>query len=547
MQMSQKHKMCYGSSRFSIEPEQNLGSSFFLKTENLDYYSSSDNSSHATYPSVRNLTQYCTLESSTNNSFPSLNSPSNISFSPNNSPVSKLQSKSYMLSSQNSLEVIHDSLENESCLTHNDDDLMHKIRELESAMLGHDADILDIYDIDTIIPEESDSLLLEAERWKRMMEMVSRGDLKEMLCTCAKAVAGNDMETTEWLMSELRKMVSVSGNPIQRLGAYMLEALVARLSSSGSTIYKALKCKEPTGTELLSHMHLLYEICPYLKFGYMSANGAIVEAMKEEIEVHIIDFQINQGIQWVSLIQALAGRPGGPPKVRITGFDDSTSAYARGGGLEIVRERLSTLAQSYNVPFEFQAIRAAPTEVELQDLQLQPGEAIAVNFAMMLHHVPDESVDIQNHRDRLVRMVKCLSPKIVTLVEQESNTNNLPFFPRFVETMYYYLAVFESIDVALPREHKERINVEQHCLAREVVNLIACEGAERVERHEPLKKWRSRFIMAGFTPYPLNSFINGSIKNLQQNYQGHYTLEERDGALCLGWMNQVLITSCAWR
>ncbi|KAG5053435.1 hypothetical protein AAZX31_02G280000 [Glycine max] len=545
MQMSQKHKMSYDSSRFTSEPVQNLGSCCFLQSGNLDYYSSSDNSSHATYPSVCTFEQYCTLESSTNNNLPSLNSSSTVSFSPNNSPVSKLQSKSNVLSSQNSLELVNDSLENESCLTLNNDELRHKIRELESALLGHDTYILDTYD--TIIPEESDSFMLEAERWKRMMEMISRGDLKEMLCTCAKTVAGNDMETTEWLMSELRKMVSVSGDPIQRLGAYMLEALVARLASSGSTIYKVLKCKEPTGSELLSHMHLLYEICPYLKFGYMSANGAIAEAMKEESEVHIIDFQINQGIQWVSLIQALAGRPGGPPKIRITGFDDSTSAYAREGGLEIVGARLSTLAQSYNVPFEFHAIRASPTEVELKDLALQPGEAIAVNFAMMLHHVPDESVDSGNHRDRLVRLAKCLSPKIVTLVEQESHTNNLPFFPRFVETMNYYLAIFESIDVALPREHKERINVEQHCLAREVVNLIACEGEERVERHELLKKWRSRFTMAGFAPYPLNSFITCSIKNLQRSYRGHYTLEERDGALCLGWMNQVLITSCAWR
>ncbi|XP_027330551.1 scarecrow-like protein 21 [Abrus precatorius] len=543
--MSQKHKMSFGSGSFSIEPVQNLGSYCFLQNENTDNYSSSDNSSHATYPSFHNLEQYCTLESSANNSFPYLNSPSTVSFSPNNSPVSKLQSKSYVLSSQHSLEIINDSLENESCLTHNQDDLRHKIRELESAMLGHDSDILDTYD--TVIPEESDSFLLEAERWKKMMEVISRGDLKEMLFTCAKAVAGNDMETAEWLMSELRKMVSISGNPTERLGAYMLEALVARLSSSGSTIYKASKCKEPTGKELLSYMHLLYEVCPYLKFGYMSANGAIAEAVKEESEVHIIDFQINQGIQWVSLIQALASRAGGPPKIRITGVDDSNSAYYRGGGLEIVGKRLSRLAHSCNVPFEFHAIGVAPSEVRLEDLELRPSEAIAVNFAMMLHHVPDESVDCQNHRDRLVRLAKCLSPKVVTLVEQESNTNHLPFLPRFVETMNYYLAVFESIDVALPREHKERINVEQHCLATEVVNLVACEGAERVERHELLLKWRSRFTMAGFTPYPLSSFINGSIKNLQQSYQGQYTLEERDGALCLGWMNQALVSSCAWR
>ncbi|MQL10609.1 hypothetical protein EI010_25705, partial [Escherichia coli] len=98
----------------------------------------------------------------------------------------------------------------------------------------------------------------------------------------------------------------------------------------------------------------------------------------------------------------------------------------------------------------------------------------------------------------------------------------------------YYLAIFESLDVVLPREHKERINVEQHCLAREVVNLVACEGAERVERHELLNKWRMRFTMAGFTPYPLSSFINSSIKNLLESYRGHYTLEERDGALYLG-------------
>jgi len=80
-----------------------------------------------------------------------------------------------------------------------------------------------------------------------------------------------------------------------------------------------------------------------------------------------------------------------------------------------------------------------------------------------------------------------------------------------------------------------------------VVNLVACEGAERVERHEVLKKWRSCFTTAGFTPYPLSSYINCSIQNLLENYQGHYTLQEKDGALYLGWMNQPLITSSAWR
>ncbi|CAI0378953.1 unnamed protein product [Linum tenue] len=279
----------------------------------------------------------------------------------------------------------------------------------------------------------------------------------------------------------------------------------------------------------------------------MSANGAIAEAIKEENRIHIIDFQISQGTQWITLIKALADRPGGPPHIRITGIDDSTSAYARGGGLEIVGGRLKMLAQQFKVPFEFRAVGIPASEIQVENLKIQPGEAIAVNFALVLHHMPDESVGTQNHRDRLLRMVKGLYPKVVTLVEQESNTNTAPFFARFVETLNYYSAIFESIDVALPREHRERINVEQHCLAREVVNIIACEGVERVERHELLGKWRSRFAMAGFKPYPLSSYVNGAIKALLGKYSSKYTLEEKDGALYLGWMDRHLVSSCAWR
>lgn len=540
MQTSQNHKFPYGSG-FYVEPVQNLESYCLPSNENIDNYSS-DNSSHTNYPSVQTFEQYSTLESaSTSNSFPCQNSPSAPSFSSNNSPVSN----SYVLRPNHSLEIVNGSPEDDSYLTHDLEDLAHKIRELETAMRGPNVDMFDIYG--TGIPEEPDSFLLEAEKWKNMTEMIARGDLKEMLYTCAKAMAVNDMETTEYLMSELRKMVSISGNPMQRLGAYALESLVARMGASGSTIYKSLKCSEPTGNELLSYMHVLYEICPYFKFGYMSANGAIAEALKEESDVHIIDFQIAQGTQWVSLIQALARRPGGPPKIRISGVDDSYSNYTRGGGLDIVGKRLSALAQSCNIPFEFNAVRVPACEVHLEDLDLRPYEAVAVNFAISLHHVPDESVNNHNHRDRLLRLAKHLSPKVVTLVEQELSTNNAPFLQRFVETMNYHLAIFESIDAVLPRDHKERINVEQHCLAREVVNLIACEGEERVERHELLNKWRKRFTMAGFTPYPLSSVINSSIKDLLQSYHGHYTLEERDGALFLGWMNQVLIASCAWR
>lgn len=414
----------------------------------------------------------------------------------------------------------------------------HNLREVETIMLKPLPDIAESID-DAIChklsmwPEEANDLLL-------IVEAISRGDLKLVLVACAKAVSENNLLMARWCMGELRGMVSISGEPIQRLGAYMLEGLVARLAASGSSIYKSLQSREPESYEFLSYVYVLHEVCPYFKFGYMSANGAIAEAMKDEERIHIIDFQIGQGSQWISLIQAFAARPGGAPNIRITGVGDVSV-------LVTVKKRLEKLAKKFDVPFRFNAVSRPSCEVEMENLDVLEGEALGVNFAYMLHHLPDESVSMENHRDRLLRMVKSLSPKVVTLVEQECNTNTSPFLPRFLETLSYYTAMFESIDVMLPRNHKERINIEQHCLARDVVNIIACEGAERIERHELLGKWKSRFSMAGFEPYPLSSIISATIRALLRDYSNGYAIEERDGALYLGWMDRFLVSSCAWK
>ncbi|GFP99811.1 scarecrow-like transcription factor pat1 [Phtheirospermum japonicum] len=343
-------------------------------------------------------------------------------------------------------------------------------------------------------------------------------------------------------MDILEKRVSVSGEPLQRLSAYVLEGLRARLLSSGSVIYRKLKCNEPKGSELMSYMHVLYQICPYYKFAYMSANVIIAEAMENETRVQIIDFQIAQGSQWIPFIQALSRRPGGPPVLRITGIDDPQSAYARGGGLGSVGERLSRVAKSCGVPFEFRC------EAQPSKLEVRRGEALAVNFPYVLHHVPDESVSTANHRDRLLRLVKSLSPKIVTLVEQESNTNTAGFVRRFREAVDYYAAMFESIDAAArPRDDRVRVSAEEHCVARDVVNIIACEGSERVERHELFGKWRLRLAMAGFCPVRLSSSVSGTVRDMLKEYSSNYRVAEGNGALYLGWKNRALVTSSAWR
>ncbi|XP_047971419.1 chitin-inducible gibberellin-responsive protein 1-like isoform X2 [Salvia hispanica] len=371
----------------------------------------------------------------------------------------------------------------------------------------------------------------------------SSNDLKQLLIACAQALSDNKVDQFEKLVERASHGVSITGAPIERLGAYMLQGLLAR---KGAGIYRAFKCHEPDSNAFLTYMRTMYQVCPYLKFSYMAANGAIAEACKNSDRIHIVDFQIAQGTQWITLLQALAERPTGPPAVRITGVDDPLSRLARGTGLAAVGETFVQISKIFNIPVEFHPVPVLASDVTRELLDVRPGEALAVNFPLQLHHTPDESVDVSNPRDRLLRMVKSLSPTVVTLVEQESNTNTAAFLPRFVETLDYYLAMFESLDIATERESMDRIDVEQHCLARDIVNVIACEGKERVERHELFGKWRSRFRMAGFEQCELSPYVNSVIRGLLRGYSEHYSLVERDGAMLLAWKNRNLISASAW-
>ncbi|GFY91625.1 SCARECROW-like 13 [Actinidia rufa] len=534
MQTSQEHQSSGGFHSLYHQPinqvEPHCYSSFQILNNNV----CPDNGSQATHVSFQSCNeQYFTLDSAPATGCVAYDTPSALSISSNITPFSPQGSQSYLSDPHHSSDNNYGSPGSGSSGVDDDTELKHVLRALEFQLLGPESDI-----------DDSCSSFKGAVDQAYSMEKL---DVKQLLFSCAAALSDEDFPTAKRLMEVLESMVSVSGEPIQRLGAYMLEGLKARLYSSGSLIYNNLKCKEPTSPELMSYMHVLYQICPYYKFAYNSANVVILEAMANESRIHIIDFQIAQGSQWVSLIEVLGKRPGGPPYIHVTGVDDSQSIHARGGGLDLVGQRLSKVAASCGVPFEFHGAAISGCEVEVENLRVRRGVALAVNFPYVLHHMPDESVTTRNHRDRLLRLVKSLSPKVVVLVEQESNTNTAPFFPRFRETFDYYSAMFESIDAARPRDDKQRISAEQHCVARDIVNMIACEGEERVERHELFGKWRSRLMMAGFTPCPLSSSVSIAVQKVLKDYSKNYRVVERDGALHLGWKNRVMSTTSAWR
>lgn len=334
-----------------------------------------------------------------------------------------------------------------------EDEMRVKLQELEHALLDDGDEIF--FDLSGSINDEWNDNIKTNNEWVNTMKNIVSPDSpkeaspessiccldnnvgearnpKQLLFDCAEAISENSIDEAQSIIAELRQKVAIQGDPSQRLAAYLVEGLAATLQSSGKGIYRALRCKEAPTLYQLSAMQILFEICPCFRLGFMAANYAILEACKGEDVVHIIDFDINQGSQYITLIQFLKNNSNKPRLLRITGVDDPESVHRAVGGLNVVGQRLEKLAEDCEVRFEFRAVAANIEDLTPGMLGRRPGEALIVNFAFLLHHLPDESVSIMNQRDRLLRMVKGLRPKLVTLVEQDANTNTTPFPSRLV-------------------------------------------------------------------------------------------------------------------
>jgi hypothetical protein len=288
--------------------------------------------------------------------------------------------------------------------------------------------------------------------------------------------------------------------------------------------------------EVLKIYQILYQACPYVKFAHFTANQAIFEAFEAEERVHVIDLDILQGYQWPAFMQALAGRLGGAPFLRITGV---------GPCIDSVRETgrcLTELAYSLQIPFEFHPVGEELENLKTHMFNRRVGEALAVNSVNRLHRVSG------NFLGNLLGMIRDQAPNIVTLVEQEASHNGPYFLGRFLEALHYYSAIFDSLDATFPLDSAQRAKVEQYIFAPEIRNIVACEGPERTERHERLEKWRKTMEGKGFKGVSLsrNAVTQSNILLGLYSCDG-YRLTEDNGCLLLGWQDRALVAASAWR
>ncbi|CAH9104148.1 unnamed protein product [Cuscuta epithymum] len=374
-------------------------------------------------------------------------------------------------------------------------------------------------------------------------------DLSTLLTHCAQAVASDDSRTAVELLKQIRKHSSQTGDGAQRIAHYFADGLEARMAGSGTKIYKALITMPTSASDVLKAYQLFLAACPFRKISNFFSNHTIMNliAQQDTTSVHIIDFGIFYGFQWPCFIQRLSRIPGGPPKLRITGIDFPQPGFRPAERVEETGRRLANYSQRFNVPFEFHAIAQKWETIKPEDLKIKEGELLAVNCLYRLRNLLDETVVLNSPRDTVLDLIRRLNPAVF-IMGAINGLYNAPFFiTRFREALFHYSSLFDMLEATTPREVPERVLLEKVLFGREAMNVIACEGGERIERPETYKQWQVRIQRAGFRPLPVNEEIMKTSKERVKVYHKDFMIDVNGAWLVQGWKGRILFALSSWK
>ncbi|KAM5575959.1 DELLA protein RGL1-like [Rosa sericea] len=366
-------------------------------------------------------------------------------------------------------------------------------------------------------------------------------ELAHLLLAAAEKVGYQQFERASRLLLQCEWIASFKGTPVQRVVCYFVEALRERIEKE-TGLYTS------KGNEEMSHhvhgmgtnlafiaCHLDVPFHPVLEF---AAIQTIIENVANESRIHLIDLEIRFGSQWTGLMEALAERDECPVELLTI-----TAVGVRGKqSIKETGERLTSVAKSLNLPFQFKEVIVSDME-DINDRlfeEIEDDEALVVYAPLILRTMIPRPRCLEN----LMRVMRNINPSLMVVIEVEANHNSPSFVNRFIDTLFYYSAFFDCVETCMKQE-KYRVIMEG--LLREGIrNIVAAEGSERVTRSVKMDVWRAFF--ARFRMVEM-SFSNTSLyqANEMAKKVSCTTLDKNGKGLTVGWKGTPIHSLSAWK
>ncbi|KAK8921313.1 Nodulation-signaling pathway 2 protein [Platanthera zijinensis] len=305
-----------------------------------------------------------------------------------------------------------------------------------------------------------------------------------LLMAAAEALTGasKSRDLAEVILARLKELLAggAGRSSMVRIGEHFTDALQDIVD--GRRQYE-----EPPHRpgEMLEAFQLLQDLSPYVKFGHFTANQAILEAVAGEQRVHVVDFDVMEGVQWASLMQAMVSRKDcrqQTPQLRIT-------AVMRCGGsrrsattvLETGR-RLASFAASVGLQFSFGHCRLdSEGQFRPEAVRTVKGEVLVFNCALHPPHVSQHSAaSVASFLAGSAEM----GARVVTLVEEAAGADTGGGFAGlFMEELRRYSAILDSLEAGFPMQGRARWVVEKMIL-RPMITRSVGKAYRRQEEGE---------------------------------------------------------------
>ncbi|KAK4754160.1 hypothetical protein SAY87_002264 [Trapa incisa] len=416
--------------------------------------------------------------------------------------------------------------------------------------------------------------------------------MEQLLVHCANAIESNDATLAQQILWVLNNTAPPDGDSNQRLTCGFLRALIARAARNGSC--KMLAAVAASNYDInmapqLFHTHRFsiielasfVDLTPWHRFGFTAANAAILEAVEGYSVVHIVDFSSTHCMQIPTLIDAIANRSVDalPPLIKLTvahvaeedGQVPPPPCMLDDISYEELGLKLINFARSRNVTLKFQVVRSSYKDgfssmidhLRVQKLVFKENpEALVINCHMMLHYISEETQmptalihDPNNlfepsalisHRNIFLKAIRGLDPTVVILVDEDADLTASDLVARLRSAFNYLWIPYDTVETFLPKGSKQREWYEAD-ICWKIENVIAQEGAQRVERVEPKGRWVQRMRSAGFRGVEFGEEAVAEVKAMLDEHAAGWGLKkEEEDHLVLTWKGHNVVFATAW-
>ncbi|KAF3448355.1 hypothetical protein FNV43_RR09068 [Rhamnella rubrinervis] len=363
--------------------------------------------------------------------------------------------------------------------------------------------------------------------------------LLDQLYKAAELLGTGNFSHAQGILARLNHQLSPVGKPLHRAAFYFKEALQLLLLMNNPVT--SPPPRSPTPFDVIFKMgayKVFSEVSPLIQFVNFTCNQALLEALEDANQIHIVDFDIGFGAQWASFMQELPLRNRGTPSLKITAFASPSTHHPVEIGL--MRDNLTQFANEVGISFELEVVNFDSFDhasYSLPMFRTTENEAVAVNFPIWSSSSQPAALP------NLLRFVKQLSPKIVVSLDRGCDRFDLPFPQHILQALQSYIILLESLD-AVNVTSDAVSKIEKFLLQPRIESTVL--GRLRAPEKMPL--WKTLFASAGFGPITFSNIAETQAECVVKRTPVRgFHVEKRQASLVLCWQRRELIAASAWR